>query len=105
MDWVFSKAVELARIDNPSHMSVVANAVLQNGLTRNETRQVVQLLDRSERPVDDILDEVMGMREVIMKRYIYIGSLDQKQLIEALKKLSQRERDANLLQVTEDLGF
>lgn len=92
----YSRAVELVRIPNAGDMRTVANAVLESGLTSKETRQVVQILERSGRPAKDVLQEVLGMRPVVERRYVFIGSVIDKSLSKALQKRSQREKDSLL---------
>ena len=92
----YSTAVELVRIPNPEVMRKVANAVLESGLNSKETRQIVQLLERSSRSTEDVVREVLGMRPVVERRHVFIGSVIDHSLEEALKKRSQREKDALL---------
>jgi len=101
----YSTAVELVRIPDPDVMRIVANAVLESGLDSKETRQVVQLLERSGRPTDDVVREVLGMRTVVERRHVFIGSVIDKSLEEALKKKSQREKDALLQKAMEGVGL
>ena len=101
----YSRAVELVRIPNPDGMRMVANAVLESGLNSKETRQVVQLLERSGRPVEDVLREVLGMRPVVERRYVFIGSVIGPSLGEALGERSQREKDALLRKAMAGVGL
>lgn len=101
----YSQAVELARVPDLEDMEAVANAVLERGLDSKETRQVVQLLERSGRPVEDVLREVIGMRPVVERRYVFIGSVIRPTLVEALGKRSQREKDALLRNAMARVGL
>ena len=101
----FSCAVELVRIQSAGDMGVVAHAVLEKGLSSKETRQVVQLLDRSGRPVDEIIREVIGMRSIVERRYVFIGTVTERSVIDALQKRTQRERDALLLVAIAEVGL
>lgn len=101
----YSSAVELVRIPNHDVMRAVANAVLESGLNSKETRQVVQLLERSGRPADDVLKEVLGMRPVIERRYVFIGSVVDQSIADALEKRSQREKDELLQGAMTKLGI
>ena len=92
----YSRAVELVRIPDSDDMRAVANTVLERGLTSKETRQVVQILERSGRAAKDVLREVLGMRPVVERRYVFIGSVTDKSLSEELEKRSQREKDSLL---------
>lgn len=92
----FSGAVELVRIGNIDAMTIVANAVLESGLNSKETRQVVQLLERSNREPDEVIREVVGMRPVVERRFVFIGSVIEDALSVALAKRTQQENDGLL---------
>lgn len=92
----FSKAVELVRIADLADLRSVANAALEHGLNSKETRQVVQLLERSDRGVEEVVREVLGMRLVIERRHVFIGTISDQSLVTALGEKSQREKDALL---------
>ena len=91
----FSSAVELTRLKDTSDQRDVAEAVLSDGLTSKEVRQIVQLRDRSKRTIEACLQEVLNMRPMVERRYIFIGSAAPEN-VEALAKLMQTERDAIL---------
>ena len=91
----FTSAVELTRLKDTSDQRDVAEAVLSGGLTSKEVRQVVQLRDRSKRTIEACLEEVLNMRPMVEKRYIFIGSAAPEN-VGALAKLTQAERDAIL---------
>lgn len=101
----FSAAVELVRIRNTDAMREVANAVLESGLDSKETRQVVQLLERSGRPPDEVIREVIRMRPVIERRYVFIGSVIEESLSAALAQRTQREKGALLERAMSRLGL
>ena len=101
----YSRAVELVRIRNTDDMRAVANAALERGLNSKETRQVAQLLERSGRPPDEAIREVLDMRPVIERRYVFIGSVIGESLSAALAKRTQRERGALLDRAMARLGL
>ena len=101
----FSCAVELVRIRSAADMRSVAHAVLEKGLSSKETRQVAQLLDRSDRPVDEVLHEVIGMRPVVERRYVFIGTVTERSVVDGLERLTQRERDALLRGAMAQVGL
>jgi hypothetical protein len=92
----FSSAVELAQICNADDQRIVATAILESGLQSREVRQVAQLRNRSKRPIRACLEEVLGMRPSVEKRYVFIGAVGDKTLEAALGKLSQAQRNAVL---------
>ena len=99
----FSVATELVRIESVQSMRSVARAVLEHGLNSKEVRQVVQILKRSKRTPEEILQEVIGMRPVIVRRFVFIGSVSSPSLKDALTGLSQLERDTLLRDVIKRL--
>ena len=101
----FSGAVELVRIGDIDAMAIVAKAVLKSGLSSKETRQVVQLLERSNRQPDEVIREVLGMRPVVERRYVFIGSVIEDTLSLALAKRTQHERDGLLEAAMVSLGL
>ena len=101
----FSRAVELLRIRNSDHLHTVAKAVLEHGLNSKETRQVAQLLDRSDRTPQDVLNEVIGMRPIVERRYVFIGSVTVASLSTALASRTQREKDVLLENAIASIGL
>ena len=100
----FTSAVELAKLKDVADQRAVAKAVLSDGLTSKEVRQVAQLRGRSERAIEACLTEVIGMRPRIEKRYVFVGSIASEN-VEALGRLTQAVRDAILASGIEELGL
>ena len=101
----FSCATEIVRIEDPGDQRKVAQAVLEHGLKSREVRQVAQLLKRSGESASDAVDEVLGMRPVVVKRYVYLGSVIDEGLSTALEGKTQQERDRLLASVLGELGL
>ena len=101
----FSAAVELAPICDADDQRTVATAILENGLQSREIRQVVQLRNRSKRPIRACLEEVLGMRPSVEKCYVFVGAVGDKTLEAALSKLSQVQRNAILQSGIDTLGL
>lgn len=101
----FSCAAELARIGGANNQRLVANAVLENGLNSKEVRQVAQLVTRSGRSVDVCLEEVLGMRTTVERRYIFVGAIVDGAIGAILDQYSQRERDVILAGGMERIGL
>ena len=99
----FSCAVEMASLESDDDKRAVAQSVLAHGLESKEVRQVSQLRTRSGRAVGECVDEVLGMRPTVEKRYVFIGAVTEERLADALGKLTQRERDAILVSGIERL--
>lgn len=92
----FSQAVELVRLQGIEDQRAVAVSILTNSLNSKEVRQVAQLRARSGRTVGECLTEVLGMRPTIERRYVFIGSVVDQTVINALIDLTQTERDSIL---------
>ena len=100
----FTSAVELARLGDARSQHVVADAILSEGLNSKEIRQVAQLRERSGRTVEACIEEVLGMRPTVEKRYVFIGSVAEESVMELLE-LTQVSRDAILASGIEWLGL
>ncbi len=101
----FSSAVELVRLQNPDDQRILARSILTNGLTKNEVRQIVQLRIRTDRTISDCVTEILGMRTLIEKRFIFIGSLNDQIIMDELFMLTQIERDSILDSCIKRLGL
>jgi hypothetical protein len=97
----FSSASEIARLDNHEDEETLFQGVLTHRLSGSEVRQVVQLKKRSGRPVRDCLDEVVGMRPRVEKRYVYVGALTFGDVKNKLEAMTQNERDDLLRRVVQ----
>ena len=89
----FSSGAELARLDDAAEEEEVARGVLTHRLSGSEVRQVVQLRKRSKRPLKDCLNEVVGMRPRVEKRYVYVGAVTNPALKTSLESMTQQQRD------------
>ena len=99
----FSCAVEMTSLGSDDDKRAVAQSILAHGLDSKEVRQVSQLRTRSGRPVGECVKEILEMRPTIEKRYVFIGAVTEERLVDALGKLTQRERDAILVSGIEGL--
>lgn len=89
----FSSAAELVRLPSHDEQRVVAEAVLSQRLTSKEVRQVVQLRTRAARPIQECVQEIVGMRPVVERRYVFMGAVVDADVVAALSRLSQLERN------------
>ena len=92
----FSSGAEIARLDDDAEEQALVDGVLTNRLSGSEVRQVVQLRKRSKRPLQDCLNEVVGLRPRIEKRYVYVGAVTDAALKVSLAAITQQERDTLL---------
>ena len=100
----FTSAVEVAKLDSTDDQRAVAEAVLSNGLSSKEVRQVVQLRKRSQRGISACVKEVLGMRPKIERRYVFVGSVAPDG-VEFLSKLTQAVRDSILASGVKKVGL
>ena len=92
----FSRAVELAKLEHVDDQRVLANSILSDGLNSKEVRHVGQLRKRSGRKIEACVQEILGMRPTIERRYVFIGSVAEYDITCALSKFTQGERDSIL---------
>jgi len=88
----FDSASKVAQLNESDHESVVEE-IIANRMNKNEVRELVQLRERSKRPISDCVAEVLRMRPVIERQYVFLGAVTDRRLEEALSGLQQRERD------------
>ncbi len=101
----FSSAFELARIQGADNQRIVAESILENGLKSKEIRQVAQLRKRSGRPIQECLKEILAMRTIIEKRYVFIGSVTDQGIESRLKDLTQMQRDSVLKSAIDEIDL
>lgn len=89
----FSSGAEVARLENAAEEEALVFGVLRNRLNGSDVRQVVQLRKRSKRPLQDCLNEVVGMRPRVEKRYVYVGAVTNAALKDSLAAMTQQQRD------------
>jgi hypothetical protein len=88
----FSTAAELFKLPAGDH-GKACTAALQHRLTRDEMRSVVQLVDRSGESLDDCIVRVVRRRPVVRVRQIVLGAITEDLTQQALKEMTQLERD------------
>ena len=101
----FSCANELVRLHDSPALEDVAAAIAEHGFTSRETRQVVQLLERSSAGPQEAVQQVIRMRPMVEKRYVYIGSVIDRELSGWLEGRSQKERDKLLADAARGLDL
>ena len=91
----FTAAVELVKVGDGKDQRVIAEAILSHSLNSREVRQIAQLRRRSGRTVEVCIDEVLNMRPIIEKHYVFVGSVAEGCSTE-LGRLTQAARDSIL---------
>ena len=92
----FSCAAELVRLQDSDDQRIVGDAILSQRLSSKEVRQVSQLRRRSGRPTQQCVEEIVGMRPVVEKRYVFMGAVVDENTVATLGELAQSKRDALL---------
>ena len=92
----FSVATQLVRVKDTEDQHAVVRSILSEGLNSREIEQVVQLRTRSGREISKCLKEILGMRPVIEKRHVFIGTIKNQDIKSVLADLTQAERDSIL---------
>lgn len=101
----FTTAVEVARMEDDDEKRTIGLATLEHQLQTDEIRQIAQIRKRSHRPIQDCLQEVLGMRPIVERRYVFVGALAEEALREAVTSLSQAQRNSLLHDIIDTLGL
>ena len=75
----------------------VSTAILAHKFTEKEIRQLRQLHKRSERPIEECINETLQMRPQIQIFHVFVGVVTSEQLSSLLSEMTQSQRD-DLLQ-------
>lgn len=73
----FSSASEIARIAKKiaaEELLALSCTVLEHGLTKTELQAVVQRVSRGQVPLDNAVQEILAMRPVIERQYVFMTS-------------------------------
>ena len=89
----FSAGYELVRLESEDDLRSVAMSILENGLNSKEVRQVVQLRNRSSKSIEECLNEILGMRPSIQRKYIFIGSIFNPNTQKMIAGLTQERKN------------
>lgn len=101
----FTTAVEVARVVDINDKHAIARAILEHGLRTDEVRQVAQIRRRSQRSIEDCLKEVIDMRPVIDRRYVFIGAVVDEEVRAVIAEMTQAERNALFHSAIDDVGL
>ena len=94
----FSTATLLASMSE-TDQDITGQAVLRHRLTRDETRSIIQLLERSGDTLEACIDRVIRRRPIVRLRYMILGAVIDESAKASLSTLSQNQRDDLLNQV------
>jgi hypothetical protein len=89
----FSTAVEIARLDTPLEMEILAQNVLELGLSLKDATQVVQIYKRSNGSINDAIKTVLDLQVEYEKRHLIIGEILSTETIHYLSNLNNEQRN------------
>ena len=89
----FEAASYIARLASSKEQREVAEAALKHELGKVEILQIVQIRERSGKPITDCIGSVLRMRPQIERRHLLIGAIISEKLQTALRQMTQKERD------------
>lgn len=100
----FTSAFELSRLSSADHQEV-ANAILEDGLSAKEVRDLVQLRRRSKKDLASCIEATLRMRPTVSRRHVFIGAVTDPTVTTKLGEMQQMERDSLLRAIAvEELG-
>lgn len=91
----FTSATEVARLDK-SEQGQVFKSIIENMLSSKEIRELVQIRLRSNRPIQECIDEVVSLRTQTVRQHMFVGSIASPTLKLKLREQTQSKRDAIL---------
>lgn len=89
----FATASAIARLKSQKEQETVAKAVLEHRLSKPEVYQIVQIQERSGKPIAECTEDVLRMRPQIEKRHILIGAIISPNVRKVLVRMMQQERN------------
>ena len=86
---------EVAKLRETDHEEAI-QSVLKFRLNWNEVRQLVQIVERSQKPLSECLNNVLALRKELHVQHLFVGVILSMQLQEYLSEISQYERKSLL---------
>ncbi len=93
----FSAASEIAHL-TPAEQIAFSEAVLAHQIGLSEVKQIVQVRQRSGKPIKEAIQAVLDQRTVVVQRHVIVGAVLADDLRSHLKKMTQEKRNALLQQ-------
>jgi hypothetical protein len=93
----FTSAAEIAKLTDPKEQQLIADTILKEKLTKTEVIQIIQAKKRSTKSITVCIDEAIKLRPQIEHKFVYIGAIIHKSLIELFTQKTQLERDRILV--------
>lgn len=89
----FSTASEIARLKTYDEQELVGKTTLEHSLSKNEVIRIVENKNKIGKPIDECVEEVLKMRPLIIRRYLFIGTVRSLEVRDRLSEKTQKERD------------
>lgn len=100
----FSAAFELSRLEGADDQRAAVAATLEEGLGKAEVQQLVQMRKRSQLDIGTCLQAILKMRPQVTVRHVFVGTIKDRRLADALAGMAQGERDSLLRGVLASAG-
>ena len=94
----FSTLAELARL-NKRDQIIATHRVLKYGLTWKEVVQVVQIANRSDKNIEQCVEDVIKLRPTTTIHHVFVGAITRLNLSAVLEAIPQADRDKRLERV------
>jgi hypothetical protein len=88
----FTTASALAALPRPDH-EVACRYVLEEQLTSAQVKDVVQLRQRSGKPIEDCIEQIIKLRPTVTRRFMFVGGISEQYMAQRLAEMRQSERD------------
>jgi hypothetical protein len=97
----FTAASEIAKLSDPTEQAQLCEAALVNQMGSGEVKQVVQLHNRSKRPIKTCVEEILRLRPHVQRFHVLLGAIRSPEVRARLSELEQTERDRTLRSIVE----
>lgn len=91
----FASAWVLSGLSNDEQETAVRE-VMANQIKKDEVHQIIQLRKRSQRPIEECVNEVLRMRPVVSRRHVFLGAITDERVKKVIAALKQSDRDVLL---------
>ncbi len=98
----FASAWRLAELSE-LEQELVTPQIIANQMNKEEVRQLIQLRKRSQKNVNECVNDVLRMRPTITKRYVFLGAIMEASVRTRLGEMHQVERDEIFASVIDEL--
>jgi hypothetical protein len=92
----FTAASEIARLADHDGQMQLCQAGLQQQLGSAEMKQILQLHQRSHRPIADCVTEILRLRPRVQRIHVLLGAVTSPDVRQRLAALTQANRDTVL---------